>query len=176
MIFEPVSLDGAWIIRIEPAEDDRGFFARTYCRDEFRAHGLTPCVTQTSVSYNRVRGTVRGLHWQAAPHAEAKLIRCTRGRLYDVIVDLRADSPTRHEWLATELSPDGGTQLYVPEGFAHGFQTLEKGTEVFYQVSVPFVPEAARGCHHASPLLAIEWPLQVTRISERDRSLDPLSP
>jgi dTDP-4-dehydrorhamnose 3,5-epimerase len=176
MIFQRTPLDGAWVVRIEPSEDERGFFGRTFCAEEFRAHGLTPCLAQASISYAHVRGTLRGLHWQAVPHREAKLVRCTRGRLFDVIVDLRPDSATRNHWFAIELSPDGPEQLYVPEGFAHGFQTLEDRTEVFYQISVPYAPEFSHGCHYASPSLGIEWPLPVTRISERDRQLDPLSP
>ena len=176
MIFERTPLDGVYVIRPEPARDERGYFVRSFCREEFSARGLNPCIAQTSRSFNFERGTLRGLHLQAAPHAEAKLVRCTRGAIYDVAVDLREDSTTRLQHIAIELSAREGVQLYIPEGFAHGFQTLEDESEVFYQISVPHVPEASRGFHHASPVLKIQWPLPVSKISDRDAALEKLLP
>lgn len=158
-------------MELELREDERGYFARTFAADAFRERGLCSVFPQCSVSYNHRAGTLRGLHWQAEPHAEAKLVRCTRGRIFDVIVDLRPDEPTYGRWFATELAAATGLQLYVPEGCAHGFQTLEDGSEVSYQISVPYAPEAARGCHHASPALGIAWPRPVRVISDRDREL-----
>ena len=173
MRFEPTAIPEVVVVELEQHGDERGFFARAWCEREFEEAGLNTRLVQVNLSHNRSRNTLRGMHYQRAPHEEAKLVRCTRGRLFDVIVDLRPDSATRNHWFAIELSPDGPEQLYVPEGFAHGFQTLEDRTEVFYQISVPYAPEFSRGCHYASPSLGIEWPLPVTRISERDRQLDP---
>jgi dTDP-4-dehydrorhamnose 3,5-epimerase len=156
-------LDGVYIIEIEPVRDDRGFFARTYCDRELGA--LLPHIAQSSISFNTHRGTVRGMHYQRALHAEAKLVRCTRGGLYDVVVELRTA-----RWFGTELTQDNGRMLFVPEGFAHGFQTLEDATEVSYQMSREYHLEAAAGVRWNDPAFAIEWPLDVTVISERDRS------
>ena len=145
MIFTETRLAGAYLIEPERIEDERGFFARTWCRDEFERHGLNPRLVQCNVSYNARRGTLRGMHYQAKPHEEAKLVRCTRGAIYDVIVDLRPDSPTYRQWVAAELTAENRRMLYIPEGFAHGFQTLADETEVFYQMSELFHPESARG-------------------------------
>jgi dTDP-4-dehydrorhamnose 3,5-epimerase len=171
VIFRETGLAGAWVIEPERSEDERGFFARTYDRDEFVARGLDPTIVQCSVSYNPRKGTVRGLHLQAAPREEAKLVRCTRGALFDVIVDLRPGSATFKQHFAVVLSAEEGNQLYVPRGVAHGFQTLEDGTEVFYQISEFYAPEHARGYRFDDPAFAIAWPLPVSVISERDRNL-----
>jgi dTDP-4-dehydrorhamnose 3,5-epimerase len=170
MIFRELRLSGALLIRPEKLSDDRGFFARTWCREEFRAHGLVNQFVQGSVSVNPVRGTLRGLHLQRPPHAETKLLRCTRGAVFDVIVDLRPDSPTFREWLAVELTADSYDMLYVPEGFAHGFQTLRPETEVDYLISPAYEPAAAAGVRFDDPLLGIEWPLPITRLSQKDCS------
>jgi dTDP-4-dehydrorhamnose 3,5-epimerase len=170
VIFEELSLPGAYVIRLEERSDDRGFFARSWCSREFAAHGLADCVVQANVSYNRRRGTLRGMHWQEGPAAETKLVRCTSGALYDVIVDLRRDSPTYRRWVGVELTARNRLMLYVPEGFAHGFQTLEDETEASYQVSQYYTPGAERGLRHDDPAIGIEWPMPVEVISEKDRS------
>jgi dTDP-4-dehydrorhamnose 3,5-epimerase len=170
LIFAPAPIEGAFVIQTEPVEDERGFFARTFCRDEFVSHGLDPCVAQASISFSLRRGTLRGMHLQTAPHQEAKLVRCTRGAIYDVILDLRDESPTFRRWWSIELTPVSGRLLYVPEGVAHGFQTLEPETEVSYQMSHAYVPEAATGVRYDDPAFGIEWPLEVTAISAGDRS------
>src|SRR5213080_1875324 len=135
MLFRPTQLRGAYVLEIQRLEDSRGFFGRSFCRREFMEHGLDPCVDQCNVSFNKRKGTLRGMHYQAAPHEEAKLVRCTRGAIHDVIIDLRPASPTFKQWLAATLSSDNRHMLYVPEGIAHGFQTLEDECEVFYQIS-----------------------------------------
>ncbi len=170
MIFRPTDLPGAVIIEPEKREDERGFFARTWCQREFTEHGLNPRVVQCSVSFNLRKGTLRGMHYQAAPFPEAKLIRCTRGAIYDVIIDLRPESPTFKRWVAVELAADNHRMLYIPEGFAHGFQTLEDQTEVFYQMSEFYAPESARGVRWDDPAFHIAWPPGERIISERDRS------
>ena len=174
MIFAATPVTGAVIIEPEPLDDQRGFFARSFCAREFEAHGLDPRVVQCSLSFTRTKGSVRGLHFQRPPHAEAKLVRCTAGALYDVIVDLRVDSPTFRRHFAVELTARNRKLLYVAPGFAHGFQTLEDDTEVFYQMSAPFRPDAAAGVRWNDPAFAIAWPLAVTVISERDRSYPDL--
>jgi dTDP-4-dehydrorhamnose 3,5-epimerase len=156
--FQETSLRGAFVLDPERREDERGFFARTWCREEFAAHGLADDWVQCNVSFNRRRGTLRGLHYQEPPWGEAKLIRCTLGALYDVIVDLRRDSPTFRRWAAVELTAANRRLLYVPAGFAHGFQTLADDTEVFYQMSEYYRPEAARGVRWDDPVLAVAWP------------------
>jgi dTDP-4-dehydrorhamnose 3,5-epimerase len=176
VIFEPTPIGGAFVIETEPVEDERGFFARTFCRDEFSSHGLDPCVAQSGISVSERRGTLRGMHLQAPPYAEAKLVRCTRGAIYDVILDLRDGSPTRARWWAVELTPTPGRLLYVPEGVAHGFQTLEPDTEVSYQLSQAHVPEAATGVRWDDPAFGIEWPLEVTAMSAGDRGRADFSP
>lgn len=168
MKFIPTELKGAHLIELERLEDERGFFARTFCRDEFAAHRLRSTFTQCNVSFNAQRGTLRGMHYQAKPHEEAKLVRCTRGAIYDVIVDLRKGSPTYKRWTAVELTADNGRMLYVPEGFAHGFQTLEDNSEVFYQMSEMYHPESARGLRWNDVAFAIRWPLPRPILSERD--------
>ncbi len=169
MRFLETALQGAFIIELDKQEDERGFFARTWCQRAFIAHGLNPRLVQCNVSFNRRRGTLRGMHYQVAPYAEAKLVRCTRGAIYDVIIDLRPDSPTFTQWIAVELTADNHRMLYIPEQFAHGFQTLEDNTEVFYQMSEFYAPECARGVRWNDPAFAIAWPPAERIISERDR-------
>jgi dTDP-4-dehydrorhamnose 3,5-epimerase len=168
--FLPTPLAGAYAIELEHIEDERGFFARSFCQDEFRKHGLKPAIAQCNVSWNRKRGTLRGLHYQAAPHEEAKVVRCTRGAVWDVLVDLREGSPTRLRWHARELNADNRLAFYVPEGFAHGFQTLADDSEVLYQMSESYHPGLARGLRWDDPRLGIEWPLPDPILSARDRS------
>jgi dTDP-4-dehydrorhamnose 3,5-epimerase len=173
--FEPTPLEGAYIIDLVRLEDERGFFARSFCQDEFRARGLRSTIAQCNVSWNRRRGTLRGLHFQAAPHEEAKVVRCTQGAIWDVIVDLRTSSPTRLHWHAVELDANNRRALYIPEGFAHGFQTLADNSEVLYQMSELYHLELARGVRWDDPRLSIRWPLPDPILSERDRSY-PLLP
>lgn len=170
MRFTPTPFEGAYVVEIEPIADERGFFARSFCREEFAAHRLDPVVDQCNISWNERAGTLRGMHLQAEPHAEAKLVRCTRGAIYDVIVDLRPESSTLHRWFGMELTDVDRTMLYAPKGFAHGFQTLADGCEVFYQMSAPYVPHAATGVRWDDPLLGIEWPVSDPIVSDRDRS------
>jgi len=174
--FLTTELDGLVLIELERLEDERGFFARTFCVREFEEQGLKPEVAQCSVSHNKVRGTLRGMHFQADPHAECRLVRCTAGAIYDVAVDLRRGSKTFLKWVAVELSAENCRSLYVPEGFAHGFQTLVDGSEVHYQMSVPYHAPSARGVRWDDPLLAIDWPLEPTVISARDRQYPDLDP
>jgi dTDP-4-dehydrorhamnose 3,5-epimerase len=163
---------GVVVVELEEHLDERGSFARTWCKDEMARAGLTAELAQCSLSRNRRKGTVRGLHYQRAPHEEAKLVRCTRGAIFDVVVDLRAGSPTRGRWFGLELDPENGRALYVPEGCAHGFQTLVDETDVSYMISVPYAPEASAGVRWDDPDLAIVWPHTDERvISERDLSL-----
>jgi dTDP-4-dehydrorhamnose 3,5-epimerase len=167
--FVPTSLAGVYVIEQERHVDDRGFFARTWCAQEFAAHALETSFTQCSVSFNRRRGTLRGLHYQAPPFAEVKLVRCTRGALFDVAVDLRPDSATFRRWVGVELTPEDGRALYVPRGCAHGFYALADGTEVAYQISAPYHPESARGVRWNDPLHGVAWPGPVGVIAPRDR-------
>lgn len=169
MKFSPTALAGACIIDIEPVPDERGFFARSWCREEFVRHGLNPDLAQCSISFNKKRGTLRGMHYQAKPHEETKVVRCTRGAIYDVIVDLRPESPTFRKWIAVELSADNRRMLYIPAGLAHGFQSLTDDTEVFYQISTPYHPESARGVRWDDPAFGIEWPVTERVISDKDR-------
>jgi dTDP-4-dehydrorhamnose 3,5-epimerase len=171
VIFRETDLAGAWVLEPERFTDDRGFFARTFCRDEFQAHGIDPTVAQCSVSYNHRKGTLRGLHFQIAPREEAKLVRCTRGAIFDAIVDLRPGSPTHGRHFAVVLSAEAGNQLYIPKGMAHGFQTLEDDTEVFYQISEMYAPELARGYRYDDPAFGIPWPLPVTVVADKDLAL-----
>ena len=169
MIFWETRLKGAFVIEVQRLEDDRGFFGRIFCRREFLAHGLNPDVVQCSISFNRKAGTLRGMHYQDAPHAEDKLICCSRGALYDVIIDLRGDSPTRRQWFAVELTGENRRMLYIPKGFAHGFQTLTDNTEVVYQMSEFYHPESARGVRWNDPAFGIRWPAPDRAIlSDRD--------
>ena len=174
MIFTESPIPGAWIIEPEPLADERGWFARTFDAAEFRARGLDDRVVQESLSYNARAGTLRGLHYQAPPHEEAKLVRCPRGAILDVIVDLREGSTSYRTWFSVEL--DGRTQrmLYVPEGVAHGFQTLEDETEVYYRMNCEHAPDHARGVRWDDPSLGIEWPEATRIISQRDRTLPTL--
>lgn len=175
MRFTKTPLPGAWIIDIEPMTDARGFFARSHCTEEFERRGLNGRMVEQSISWNATAGTLRGLHFQAAPFAEEKLVRVTRGSVYDVIVDLRRDSPTRGRWFGTELSADNRRQLYIPQGVAHGYQTLVGETEIFYQMTAPYRADAARGVRWDDPELGIAWPAAATAVmSERDRALPPL--
>jgi dTDP-4-dehydrorhamnose 3,5-epimerase len=169
MIFTETELKGVFIIEPEKLEDERGFFARTWDSQEFEAHGLSPHLAQCNVSFNTKKGTLRGMHYQSAPYEEAKLVRCTRGAIYDVTIDLRPDSPTFKQWTATELTVENHRMLYASEGFAHGFQILEDDTEVFYQMSEFYHPESARGVRWDDPAFGIAWPLEVSTISARDR-------
>lgn len=162
------------MIDLERQADDRGFFARTWCRREFEDHGLNSRLVQCSLSFNKRRGTLRGMHYQVEPHAEAKLVRCTRGAIYDVIIDLRPDSPTFTKWAAAELTAENMTMLYIPEGFAHGFQTLEDDSEVFYQMSEFYHPECARGVRWDDPAFGIVWPNKHPIMSLRDRTFSYL--
>lgn len=169
MIFTPTEIAGVWIVELERHADSRGYFARTWCQREFEARNLNPRLVQCSMSYAARRGTLRGLHYQAAPHAEAKLIRCTRGAVFDVALDLRPSSPTFKQWLAVELTYDNGQMLYIAEGLAHGFQTTKDDTEVTYQMSEFHHPESARGVRWDDPAFGINWPACEARImSERD--------
>jgi dTDP-4-dehydrorhamnose 3,5-epimerase len=170
VIFVETKLKGAFVIDPEKLEDERGFFARTWCQREFIQHGLNPSIAQCSISFNHRRGTLRGMHYQIAPHEETKTVRCTKGVIYDVIIDLRPDSPTFIQWLGLELSADNRRMVYIPEGFAHGFQTLEDNTEVLYEISEFYAPEHGRGVRWDDPAFGIRWPAADRTISARDRS------
>lgn len=170
MIFAETKLRGAFVIELARRKDKRGYFARTFCQEEFEAHGLESHFVQCSVSFNQKKGTLRGMHFQAPPFEEAKLIRCTRGAIHDVIIDLRNSSLTFKDHFAVVLSAENGKMLYVPEGLAHGFQTLEDNTEIFYQMSRSYAPEYARGVRWNDPAFGIEWPPAERIILERDQS------
>lgn len=189
MLFKETKLKGAYIIELEPLEDERGFFARSFCKKEFEKHNLNFHIVQCNISYNKKRGTLRGMHYQTAPHQEAKIVSCTNGSIVDVIIDLRPDSPTYCQWFAIELTAHSSPlpahssetahcsplianykMLYIPEGFAHGFQTLEDETAVFYQMSEFYHSECARGVRFNDPVFNIKWPIPEIIISERDRS------
>lgn len=170
ILFRETKLKGAFAIELEKHADERGFFARTFCEREFGAHNLKTKYVQCNVSFNKKKGTLRGMHFQAPPFEEAKLIRCNRGAIYDAIVDLRQDSLTFKQYVAVVLSADNGKMLYVPEGFAHGFQTLEDDTEVFYQMSELYSPEHGRGVRWNDPAFGIDWPTGERIIIERDQS------
>ncbi len=174
MIFQETRLEGAFIIEPEPIEDPRGFFARAWCQREFQAHGLKTHLAQANIAFSRKRGTLRGLHYQAPPAAEAKLIRCVRGAIFDAIIDLRPDSPSYEEWLGVELTAENYRMLYVPEGFAHGYQSLLDDTEAFYMVSQFYTPGAERGIRWDDPAFGIEWPIrEAPTVSEKDRGWPP---
>ena len=174
MIFKETELKGAFVIELDPIRDERGFFARTWCRKEFEAHGLNSDLVQCNTSFNKKKGTLRGMHYQVAPHEEAKLIRCTMGAIYDVIIDIRKESKTYKQWFACELTAENRKMLYVPKGFAHGFQTLEDNTEVFYQMSEFYKPEYAKGIRWDDPSIGITWPIQKFIISVRDTNFSTL--
>jgi len=170
MNFMDTAVKDAFIIEIEKKTDDRGFFARTWCTNEFEAHGLKGDLVQSNLSFNKRKGTLRGLHYQIRPYEETKLVRCTKGAIYDVIVDLRPHSPTFRQWIGVELTEQNYRMLYVPEGFAHGFQTLEDNTEVVYHVSQCYVPNAEHGIRWDDPTFKIEWPMTEERtISSKDQ-------
>ena len=176
MIFTETRLQGAFLVDLEPRGDERGFFARAWCRNEFEARGLNVDLVQANVSFSRDRGTLRGLHFQREPHAETKLVRCTRGAIYDVIVDLRPQSATYGEWIGVELTSDNHRMLYVPENFAHGFITLTDDVEVMYQVTAFYAPAAEGGLRYDDPALGIVWPEEVRVISDKDRSWPDFEP
>jgi dTDP-4-dehydrorhamnose 3,5-epimerase len=169
VIFRETKLKGLFLLEPERFEDERGFFALTWSEKSFREHNLDPRLVECNISFNKRRGTLRGMHYQAEPHAQAKLVRVTRGSIYDVAVDLRADSPTFKEWVGVELSAENHRSLFIPEGFAHGFQTLEDNTEVLYQMSDVFAAEAGRGVRWDDPAFGIEWPPDERTIITRDR-------
>lgn len=170
MRFTETPIPGAWLLDIEPQQDARGFFARTACREEFARHALNGEIVQQSISWNALKGTLRGMHYQAAPHGEEKLVRVTQGAVFDVIVDIRPDSPSRRHWFGVELSARNHRQIYIPRGVVHGFQTLEDGTEVLYEMTAAFHPDAAHGLRWNDPALGIRWPLPVAVLSEKDAS------
>jgi dTDP-4-dehydrorhamnose 3,5-epimerase len=177
MIFEPLGIDGAYVLKPERIEDERGFFARLFSIEEFVGRGLDHTWVQASVSFNKRPATLRGIHYQAAPHEETKLVRCTRGAIYDVVVDLRSGSPTYLKWRAVELSESNRWALYVPRGMGHGFQTMTEESEVFYLMSECYHPESARTIRWDDPAFAIEWPLAPPRIiSDKDRSAKDFQP
>ncbi|MFT5438175.1 MAG: dTDP-4-dehydrorhamnose 3,5-epimerase [Alphaproteobacteria bacterium] len=175
MIFRPLELDGIYVIEPENREDSRGSFARTFCAEAFATLGLATNFVQCSASRNAVRGTLRGLHFQAIPHPEAKLVRCVRGAAFDVVVDIRPSSTSYGQWISVELSEKNGRQIYVPEGCAHGFQTLCDDTELFYQISVPYRTELARGIRWDDPHIGIDWPVAGPELSDRDRNFPGLN-
>ncbi|MEO6212473.1 MAG: dTDP-4-dehydrorhamnose 3,5-epimerase [Vicinamibacterales bacterium] len=170
MTFEPAGLDGAWLLDLERHEDERGFFARAWCGSEFASRSLSGTLAQCSLSYNRKARTIRGMHYQAAPSEEAKVVRCIRGAIYDVLLDLRPASPTYTRWIARELTADNRLAFYVPEGVAHGFQTLTDDTEVLYLIDETYDPALARGVRWNDPNFDIHWPEAPGLMSERDRS------
>jgi dTDP-4-dehydrorhamnose 3,5-epimerase len=176
MKFAQTELPGVFLIEPELLADDRGSFARSFCVDEFAAAGIDFEVVQANISFNRFSGTVRGMHFQADPYAEAKVVRCTRGALYDVVVDLRPDSAKYGKWVGAELNADNRKALYIPEGCAHGFQTLLDNTEVDYLMSSRYQPEAASGVRFDDPTIGIDWPLAVSSVSERDRDWPDFEP
>jgi dTDP-4-dehydrorhamnose 3,5-epimerase len=169
VIFTETRLKGAFLLEPEKIADDRGFFARIWCQREFQRHGLNPSLVQCSLSFNRKNGTIRGMHYQESPHEEAKLVQCIRGTIYDVIIDLCTESPTFGQWLGVELNAETRRMLYVPERFAHGFQTLADNTEVLYYISAFYTPDFARGIRWNDPAFAITWPRRPTVISDRDQ-------
>ena len=169
MRFNPTRLSGVYLIELEMNEDERGFFARTFCQDEFDAQGLNPRIAQSNISFNKHKGTLRGMHYQVAPYAETKCVRCTRGAICDVLIDLRPESATYRQWMTTDLSAANYLTLYIPEGLAHGFLTLERDTEVFYQMSEFYHPEYAQGVRWNDPAFGVILPFEPTIISGRDR-------
>jgi dTDP-4-dehydrorhamnose 3,5-epimerase len=169
MIFTRTKLRDAFIVEPERLEDERGFFARTWCQQQFAARGLNHKMVQCNISFNKKKGTLRGMHYQISPYEEAKLVRCIKGAIYDAIIDLRPHSPSFKQWLGVELTEDNRKMLYIPEGFAHGYLTLEDDTEIFYQVSEVYAPEVARGVRWDDPAFDISWPIDVRVILERDQ-------
>jgi len=174
MIFEPIPLDGAWVVTLDPIEDERGYYARAYCRKEFEAHGIDPTVVQVNAAFSKSAGTLRGMHYQTDPCAETKLVRCVRGSLYDVMVDMRPDSPTYLQHFGIELSAANRKMVFVPKSFAHGFLTLKDNTELCYMVGEYYAPGCEQGFCHDDPAVGIQWPVAVEVISEKDKSWPPL--
>lgn len=174
MNFHETSLPGAFVVDLQRIEDERGFFARSWCRQEFRERGLSPDLAQCNISFNHRAGTLRGMHYQTPPHAEAKLVRCTMGAVFDVIVDLRKHSPTFRQWFGIELTATNRHMLYIPQEFAHGFLSLVDGSEVFYQMSHPFVAGSGAGIRWNDPAIGIRWPFEPAVISDRDRAYPDL--
>jgi dTDP-4-dehydrorhamnose 3,5-epimerase len=170
VIFTETALKSAWVIDLEPMTDERGFFARSFCQSEFARYGLPQTFVQSSISFNRKQGTLRGLHYQAEPAVEGKLVRCTRGKIFDVMVDLRRRAPTYCQWQAFELSETNGRAVYIPPGFAHGFQSLCDNTEISYQMTTPYLADRERGVRWNDPVFAIAWPLSDPIMSPRDAS------
>jgi dTDP-4-dehydrorhamnose 3,5-epimerase len=173
--YQELGLKGAYVISLERIADQRGFFARTWDAREFEEHGLEPALVQCNVSFNLKRGTVRGMHFQRPPHEEVKLVRCHRGSIFDVLVDIRPDSPTRYRWEGVELTAENREMLYVPKGFAHGYQTLEDDTEVFYQVSEFYHPESEGALLWNDPAIGIRWPVAEVTLSDKDSRASPLT-
>lgn len=176
MIFNETKLKGAYLIELAKIEDERGFFARSWCRHEFNTHGLDSRLVQCNISFSQQQGTVRGMHYQLPPYAETKLVRCTQGAIYDVIIDLRPDSASFLQWIGVELTAANHLMLYAPAGFAHGFQTLVDNSEVFYQMSEFYAPDAGRGVRWNDPLFKLTWPQAVTVISARDQQYANCTP
>lgn len=176
MRFTETAVNGAFIVSLEPRRDERGFFARAFCTTEFAEHGIPMTVAQTNVSVTRQRGTVRGLHLQSEPAPEAKFVRCTRGAIFDVAADVRPGSATYGKWVGVELTEDNDNALYVPEGCAHGFQTLTDDAAILYDTSAPYTPDAAGGVRYDDPVLNVEWPIRVTVMSQQDRQWPLLEP
>jgi len=170
MKFLETPLKGAFIIDLEKREDERGFFARTWCRNEFESHGIYRLPVQSNLSYNKKAGTMRGMHYQASPFQESKLLRCVSGSVYDAIIDLRKDSPTFMQWFGIELNEENGTALFIPEDFAHGFMTLKDNSEIMYQVSAFYTPGSERIIRYNDPSFNIQWPMEATIISEKDKN------
>lgn len=176
MKFVETELKGAFVVELDLLKDERGFFTRTWCKKEFEQHGFNPNMAQCNISFNRRKNTLRGMHYQISPFEETKIVRCTMGAIYDVIVDLRPDSKTFMRWIAVELSSENRKMIYIPEGFAHGFQTLRVDTEVFYQMSEFYAPEYARGVRWNDPNFNIKWPDGIRIISDRDRNFPNFNP
>jgi dTDP-4-dehydrorhamnose 3,5-epimerase len=170
MVFSETKLKGAFVINLKRLEDERGFFARTFCQKEFKEHGLNTQIAQANISYNKKRGTFRGMHMQLAPYEESKLIKCTRGAIYDVIIDMRISSDTYRQWIGVELTAENHQLLYVPEGFAHGFITLKNDTEVTYQMNQFYTPGSEKGFRWNDPAFSIVWPIQPILIAEKDKN------
>ncbi len=170
MIFSELGLKGAFLVEVKKIEDDRGFFGRAWCANEFKQNGLNPAFVQLNTSFSHKKGTIRGMHYQVDPYQEVKFIRCTRGRIFDVIIDLRPDSPTFMKWVGNELSADNYRMVYVPENFAHGFVTMEDNSEVYYPVSQFYTPGAERGLRWNDPAFKIKWPVEISMVSDKDQS------
>lgn len=175
MLFTTLALPGVWLVQQIRREDGRGHFARSFCADEFAAHGLPSAFPQCNVSFNTCAGTLRGMHWQADPHPEGKLVRCSRGGLFDVAIDIRRGSATFGHWVGATLTESNGDALYIPPGFAHGFQSLQDATEVFYMMTVPYHDGLARGLRWDDPVVAVDWPLPNRILSDRDAALPGLA-